>query len=283
MLSFFRKLKKDPKSELRKLLDGYELPSFSTTVLNVLTTLREPEFSMNKVAEQLQIDPGLHVKVLKTVNAAAFGLVSRVGNLHHAVTLLGRSRLEAVVLSHAVKRVLPSVEIPFFNMNQFWFVSAKRASLARILAHRFHPATQVESFTSGLLLDMGLPVIVSIKPEEYSVIMERCQNENDEHLGSLERELLKFDHTMVGTFMAEEWNLPDYLIAAISGHHDPDATASIDPAIRVVSHINIGADDDLHEMLINVCNEEFGLEQDETTQMIDTAFENAEELSHMFR
>ena len=69
----------------------------------MLAMLRDPESSMTDIAEQLQVDPGMHVKVLKTVNAAAFGLITRVTNLQHAAKLLGRSRLEAIILSHAVR------------------------------------------------------------------------------------------------------------------------------------------------------------------------------------
>ena len=65
---------------------------------------------MTHVAYQLEGDPGLNVKVLKTVNSAAFGLSTRVSNLHHAVTLLGRSRLETIVLPQAVNNILPSVD-----------------------------------------------------------------------------------------------------------------------------------------------------------------------------
>jgi len=40
-------------------------------------------------------------------------------------------------------------------------MSAQRASLARALSIRLHPTTQAESFTAGLLQDMGVLVLAS--------------------------------------------------------------------------------------------------------------------------
>lgn len=284
MLKFFRRSKKDPKSELRDLLGDFELPSFPGAVMNVLSALRDPDFSMKKIAEQLQVDPGLHVKVLKTVNSAAFGFSTRVKNLHHAITLLGRSRLEAVVLSQAVKTSLPAVKLPFFDMKRFWLSAAKRASLARTIANRFHPATQVECFTTGLLLDMGLPVLINAKSNQYSVIMDRWYSEEDSLLDEIERETFNYDHTVIGSLMAEEWNLPDYLINTISEHHTQDSKAQIDPAIKVVSYISIRDEDEekLHKKIIDSCVNEFGIEEGQIKDMISNAFEDAEGLSQMF-
>ena len=283
MLNVFRRHKKDPKSELRSLIGDYELPSFSGTVMKVLTTLRDPDFSMTEVAEQLQADPGLHVKVLKTVNSAAFGLSTRVSNLHHAATLLGRSRLETIVLSQAVNGVLPTVQVPFFDMKQFWISAARRASLARVLAHHLHPATQVESFTAGLLQDMALPVLITIKPKEYRVIMRRWKIEKGSWLNALEREILGYDHSTIGALMAEEWGLPEYLIIAISGHHDLDGESQVEPAIKLVSYIRGGDKEDATDIIVNLCIEEFGMEQDTTMEMINKAFEDAKELAKMLR
>ena len=93
MLNILKKRTKKDGQELRDLLNGYQLPSFSAAVINVLGLLREPEASMNDIAKQLEIDPGMHVKVLTTVNSAAFGLSTKVANIPHAASLLGRSRL----------------------------------------------------------------------------------------------------------------------------------------------------------------------------------------------
>jgi HD-like signal output (HDOD) protein len=283
MLNFFKRKKKDPKSELAELLENYELPSFPTVVMNVLTALRNPDFSMTNIAKQLEGDPGLHVKVLKTVNSAAFGLSTRVNNIHHAVTLLGRSRLETIVLSQAVHRALPEVDMPFFDMRQFWSSSARRASLARVLAHHLHPATQIEAFTAGLLQDMGLPILVTLKPREYETILTQWNEEPDVDLIEIEQEHLHYDHSYVGALLAENWELPSYLVTAIAGHHGQAEDAAVEPAIALVAHIRGDSEEDVAEKLAMECVEKYGMNKENVLEMVQTAFEDAEELSEILR
>ncbi len=89
MLNIFKKNKKNAGEKLRELLNGYEAPSFSSTVMGVLSTLRDPQSSFTEIAEQIGIDPGMHVNVLKTVNSAAFGLSAEVTCMEHAISLSG--------------------------------------------------------------------------------------------------------------------------------------------------------------------------------------------------
>ena len=283
MWKIFKKSEKNSNSELQSLIGDYELPSFSAAVMKVLTVLRDPDFSMTEVAEHLEGDPGLHVRVLKTVNSAAFGLSKRVGNLHHAVTLLGRSRLETIVLSQAVNSILPSVEMPFFNMTQFWLTAARRASIARALAHHLHPVTQIEAFTAGLLQDMALPILVSTRPEEYKVILERWNSDINSSLTALERETFGYDHSTVGALLAEKWDLPKYLITAISCKQTKDRGVKVEPAIELVSRIRWDDEERATEAIVKSCVEEYGMEKEMVLEMAGRAFEDAEELSKMLR
>ena len=245
--------------------------------------LRDPESSMTDIAEQLQVDPGMHVKVLKTVNAAAFGLITRVTNLQHALKLLGRSRLEAIILSHAVNHALPTVRIPSFDIKRFWTIAAKRASLARLLAGEIHPETEVESFTAGLLQDMAVAVIANAKKKDYAELLEHWNMDKTTWLYVLEREAFSYDHTDIGKLMAEEWNLPERLVVGISEHHERNGDSSVDAAVKLVSYIREGDRSDGSEILIKRCQEEFNIPEDKVLEMINKAFEYAHEFAQMFQ
>ncbi|MBN1292825.1 MAG: HDOD domain-containing protein [Candidatus Latescibacteria bacterium] len=281
MLNIFKKRNTTPQNDLQSILGGYELPSFPATVMNVLTALRDPDFSMTSVAKQLEGDPGLHVKILKTVNSSAFGLTTRVMNLHRAVALLGRSRLETIVLSQAVHSVLPNVDMPYFNMKEFWHSAAKRASLARVLALHLHPATQIESFTSGLLQDMALPILITVKPKEYSNIFERWKCSREISFNKLEIETIGFDHSTTGALIAKEWGLPEYLINAILYHHIENKNIDVEPAIVIVSHIRDNYDENIVDKLVELCTQKYGMDAEKVVLITKTALENAEEFSQM--
>ena len=104
MLKLFRKQKSDPQEIIKDLFSDVELPSFPSAIMEVLATLRNPDSTPEELMRKVECDPGLTVKVLRTVNSAAFGLSSKIEHIGHAVSLLGRARLEAVVLSIAVNK-----------------------------------------------------------------------------------------------------------------------------------------------------------------------------------
>jgi HD-like signal output (HDOD) protein len=277
MLKIFKKNKTGHKEELQKLLSGYEVPSFSSTVMGVLSILRDPESSMTEIAEQIEVDPGMHVKVLKTVNSAAFGLSAKVVNVPHAITLLGRSRLESLVLSIVVHEALPSAEARFLDLNQFWLAASRRASLARTLASHLHPTTQSESFSVGLLQDMAVPVIASVKKDEYRSVYEEWQSSPETRLDVLEKDAFGYDHPTIGALIIEEWGLPKYLAKMVSEHHHGDGNPEVEPALRIASHIRDSDESDGTDAIIEVCRESFHLEPDVTKGMIEKAFEDAME------
>ncbi|MFC1544921.1 HDOD domain-containing protein [Gemmatimonadota bacterium] len=280
-MGLFKRSSKSALSQLQNYIGDYELPSFPAIVMSVLSDLRDPDVTMTEIAKKLQSDPGLHVKTLKTVNSAAFGFSVSVNDIFHAVNLLGKSRLETIVLSHAVNKSLPNVELPFMKMKEFWNAAARKACLARLLAKKIHPSTQMESFTAGLLQDMALPILVTVKTVEYEVIFERLESDAGASLEELEREFINVDHSAIGGLIAEQWGLPEYLINAISNHHN-ELKNEIESAIQVVSFLRWDNEDTAINTITDVAQDAFGIKKEAISEMIKVAFEEADTFSHAF-
>lgn len=271
MFKWLRK-NSNPKEELNSILDGYELPSFSPVVMKVLSLLRDPDTSMTDIAEQLSYDPSLLVSIFKLVNSAAFGLRKQVDNIKQAATLLGRARLESIVLAQAVKESLPVVNEGWFDMHEFWKLSAKRATLARHLAETLHPQNSSQAFVSGMLQDMAIPVLASAKAKSYEKIVKKYA-ENGTDITELEQESLNFDHQIVGELMAEDWELPDYLKMAISDHHHKEG--DLPPAIQLVSILSLERFEDSVETLVSTVVDNYGLAEDRIREIIEVSFTEA--------
>ncbi len=277
MFKFFTKRKRDPKEVIQEVFGNCELPSFPTTVMELLGMLRDTDTKLSDVGTHIERDPGLSVKVLRTVNSAAFGLTSTVNHVGHAASLLGRSRLEAIVLSVAVKGAIPSGGGSAFNQNQFWETAAKRACLARTLAKHMHPATEFESFTAGLLQDMGIPLLAMQKKNEYLKIYSAWQSDPLSTLEELEHDALGYDHTEVGAIVAETWGLPQYLIDGISGHHTWGGEHHVEEAGQLVSLIRDSEVDDGSDKLIEVGISQFGVNETVLRDLVEKAVEDANE------
>ena len=172
MVNFFKRKQKDPKEELKALLGDYELQRFPAAVMNVLGMLRDPHTETKDITDQIQMDLGMSIKILRLINSAAFGLTTKVSNLHHAVTILGRSRLESMLLTYAVVNTIPPT-LGCMEISCFWLASARRACLAKHIAQHLHAATQAESFTAALLQDLAIPLISEVKGPMYKGLLQK--------------------------------------------------------------------------------------------------------------
>ena len=274
---------KDPRRELKKLLDDFELPHFPKAAMYILEGIRDPNTPTFEIARRVAADPGIHLRVLKTVNSAAFGLPKKVTNIEHAVALLGRARLESLILPLAVKETLPRFKAKCLHQKLFWLGAARRGSLARQIAQVLNPVSHVEAFSAGLLQDMAIPVIMHLKEKIYCPTLETWNVEKEVRLDELEKRELGFDHQDIGALMAEEWNLPEYLLTAVSSHHHYEEGK--DPAVYLVSHLRYREDPTETpeaEIIVEEAYDKFNLAKDSTLMMIKRAYQEAEELAQIF-
>ncbi|MCG8615583.1 MAG: HDOD domain-containing protein [Desulfobacterales bacterium] len=280
MFSFFKK-KSDPKSELKKILKGYELPSFPAVVMQILQKIRSPYSSASSIAESLALDPGISVKLLRIANSAAFSPTKKVENLTQAIALVGISQLESLVLGVGVAKGMPNKSCQWHDPAEFWLTSAKRAILASELARILCPAKESECFTAAFLQDLALPFLACHRSDIYDPVFKKWHLEGGD-LAALEREHLNWDHTEVASWICAEWGLPENIAAAIRGHHGaevPDYQA-LGP-VRLVSILREEKANSGMEEFILEAHTSYGISPDRVEELIDPAFEKAAELARL--
>lgn len=273
--------KRTARARLARLLEGAELPNFPSLTLKVLEVLRDPEVDFEDVAEAIQWDPRLVLKLLSTVNSAAFAPKAKIDSVAHAVSYLGRAQLESLVIAVAVKGALPSQSTRGFEPSTFWLAAARRAALARAFSSKIHPAKTGEAFTAGLLLDLAVPAMAAGLGEAYGDILEASAESDAESLIVLERSLLQTTHAEVGGLLAASWGLPESLGSAIADHHT--GGAQLLPAVRLVAGLRetVSGTEGMRsqdEAVLEQAREEFGLQPDWTVCAIEASLTEAADL-----
>ncbi len=259
-------------------LDSFDIPSFSAAVINLLGKLRNPEISINELTRELELDPGLHIRVLKTVNASAFGLSHKVSNIKHAVNLLGRGRLESLVLSVTVKNNLAtSQQAAWLDMPKFWQTASRQAAVARVLATTLHPNTQSDVFTIGLLQNMAIPVLANREGDRYRILYQRWQSEEVD-LAEEEQQLFGINHATLGAQMAEHWGFPESLILGIGEHHELESQ-DIPLAIKIAALMKENRAEDCAVTLTRAATQLFDLDNGALLPLIEEALQQSSELS----
>ncbi len=282
MLGLFRRSQRESSEALADVLGKKEIPTFPSALMAILDCIRDPDSSMSKVAEQTLADPGLVVRVLTTVNSAAYGLRSSVDSMQHACSLMGRSHLESLVLSLAIREVLPDSPSPGFEAKRFWTAAFRRASLARLLAARFNPSRQAECFTAGLLLDMAVPLLARVQALDYGQVLEHWHSDPESNLAELENESFGWTHAQLGAALGCSWHLPEYLISAIEEHHAHPTKLELGLALDLVSYLREDDEDPGTEIVLESLEEVCGVPLEEAEQTIADAFDHAEKLSCHF-
>jgi HD-like signal output (HDOD) protein len=269
--------KKDPKKALHEALGAYSLPTFPAVAAAVLRMLRDPNAPLPATAERLAEDPGLTARVLGLANSSAYALRHPVRNVGHAVSLLGRSEVESLVLAVVVRQCLPAPDVEGFDNGRFWHSAARRAAAAGALAKALHPATESESFTASLLSDMAVPLIGQAQEKRYGEVWTAWTADGGD-LAALERDALGFDHATVAGWVAASWGFPDRLTDAIGAHHEGRETEATPAAVMLVAPLGEGEEHGVDEV-VETAKRRFGLASDQTAAILSQSFEQAAEIA----
>lgn len=280
MFSFFKSKKVDPKTNLKKVLKGYRLPSFPAVVMQILQKIRSPYSSAADIADSVSLDPGLSVKLMRIANSAAFSPLKRVENITQAIALVGLSQLESLVLGVGVAKSIPNKLYPWHDPADFWLASAKRAMLAQELAKTLCPAKESECFTAAFLQDMALPFLACHRQGEYESVLEKWHL-NGGDLASLEHEVFKWDHAKVASWICNEWELPENIALAIHNHHDPNTDndpETLGP-VRLVSILREDESNSGLDELIQSAQDTYKIPEEKLESLIEPSFGKAKELA----
>ena len=196
-----------------------DLPTLSPVAARVNRMLQDPDTSIRKLSETIEKDQPITARMLKLVNSAFFGMPSRVGNIPHALVLLGFNTVRNAVLSISIINAFsPKKILDGFDMKEFWRHSIAVAVTSKHLAEktRLHPPD--DSFTGGLLHYIGKFVLSQYFPDLFGKVWTSSK---ENHLSFIEAEKreMPLTHAQIGAHLASKWRLPAGLTDSIRYHH----------------------------------------------------------------
>ncbi len=177
----------------RKLHCVTDLPTLPVIAQKVLSLADDDESGAEKLAEIISSDQALAVKVLSLANSAYYGHRAKIGTIRHAVIVIGMNMLKQLSLGVIVCGTLGKRGR---NRTEFWKHSFGTAMASSMIAQKTMMAETDVCFMAGLLHDVGRMIIDAYFPEDPEM-----------------------DHTEIGAWMAERWQLPPKLVMAIAHHH----------------------------------------------------------------
>ncbi len=211
-----------------------DLPTLPPVVMQVNALIQDPDTSVRKLSLTIEKDQSITAKVLRLVNSAFFGLGSKVGNIPHALVLLGFNTVRNAVLSLAVIDAFREETGNGLDVREFWRHSIAVAVMSKYLAEKTRLCPPDDVFTCGLLHDVGKFILSLYFQDAFRRVSARAR---DEHLSFLEAEKAEMPvhHGQIGAYLARRWKLPLPLVETIHYHHAMKEDAQDPDLIRIVS------------------------------------------------
>lgn len=197
-----------------------DLPSVPRAFAELRNALADPETSLDRVVKIVEQDVAISAKVLQLVNSAFFGVTREVSDIRTAVSYLGISILQNLVLSlEAFRCFHPNKPITGFSLEQFHEHSQLAAKVAGAAPGKSKLGGVVVG--AALLHDIGKLVIAERAPEHLARAIQGSQQEK-KPLYAIEEELIGVSHAEVGAYLLSLWGLPYPLVEAVAHHHHPE-------------------------------------------------------------
>jgi len=174
-----------------------------------------------KVVRIIQTDQALTLRILKIVNSPVYGLRSKVNTLPHALAMLGSRAVNTIIQGEDRYRIDPTPEREeAIDKYFFWQHALTTAVISEAISSNLGYDIPEEAYLAGLLHDMGKLFLEMKNPGAYTGVA-RDMVKNEDPVPVIERRHFGADHAEVGGLLADFWNLPATLRAAIQHHHTP--------------------------------------------------------------
>ena len=198
------------------------LPSVPVLYWRIMEEISSAEPSVEKVAQIISKDPGMTAKVLKLVNSHT-SPKDRVSNIMYATHMLGLENLKSFVLVAELFENVQQEELSeSFDVDALWQHGLTVGECARSIAEFETTDRRIidDSYTAGLLHDIGLLILASKLPDEFDEVLQEARN-NGITLIQAEKNVLGVTHAEVGAYLLDLWGLADDIVKSISHHFFP--------------------------------------------------------------
>lgn len=201
------------------ILKAIDLPAVPMVAAKVIQLIDDPKTSFNDLQKAIMADQAMASRILKIANSSFYGVRQNVDTISEALSILGLKVARLIVLAAATRGIYKR----FGAIEQkLWEHSLGVSIAAGIVSTEVSHVRREEAVVAGLLHDVGKVAINNSLPDKFIEIIKNI-DETKMSSVNVEQEILGFNHTEAGYFLAEKWGFPDTLCEVILKHHSADS------------------------------------------------------------
>jgi HD-like signal output (HDOD) protein len=211
-----------PEKMIKKIEGVHELPVLATVSAKLNQLMDDIDTPAQQLADFVEKDQAIVAKILKLVNSSFYGFSTKVSNIRHAIMLMGYNTIRSAVLTISVvdgHRL--NHKFKGYDISRFWEHAIAVATISRFIDRQTGDRFREDSFTSGLIHDIGKLFMANCFPEEFDKVLQTMQTEKV-LFSQAEKRWFPISHSELGAYLAIRWNLPEILNDVIGFHHQPN-------------------------------------------------------------
>lgn len=231
---------------------SFDLPPFPENMVSVREALNDPEISIGSVAQVIQSDPLLTIRLLRMANSAMLrrGPVEII-DLKMAISRLGMEMVRNTAMSMAIEQTFKAPEdSPVYEAIEETRIHCSNVgALSYLLAKHYQPQLGTdEAMLAGLVHDIGKFYILT-RIVDHPELYEDPLTMNG---------VLQDWHPGIGRAIIETWQFPEAIAVAADEHEwlerDHAGSADITDIVIVanqLAHLDID-DSEAHQALVSL-------------------------------
>lgn len=213
-----------------------EVAVLPQVVHQVMELSLSPTASASDLERVISVDPGMSSRVLNIVNSAYYGLPRKIASVKEAVIFLGFKAIRHIAMSAGVfEMFVGKADHQNLRRRAWWCHSLDTALCARLIGSQLPNSVPGETYTAGLLHDIGKPLLDRYGGCSYDEVEKLIQ----QGVPPLEAERAVYgcDHAELGHAVSLHWRFPENLAQAIGCHHQDFSEELEDPQLTAVTSL----------------------------------------------
>jgi len=209
-----------------ELITVEAVPPLPATAAQLLLIAANPDAEVDDLVAVIERDPPLTARLIGIANSAFYAPRVPVLNLREAIIrVLGLNIVRNIAFGMSLTGGLSCRHCPRFDLTRYWVTALGTADLCSGLVRAADIADLPDpdaAYLVGLLHNLGELLLVHLWPRQMDEAFRRLEEQPEQTLEQLERELIGLDHWAAGAFLARHWQLPAVVGDTIAGLAEPD-------------------------------------------------------------
>ena len=220
-------------------LNTKRIPTLPPGSIHLMQSMMDESLNYRQLANIVERFPSIAARLIALSNSAWSSPVAPITSLDQACSRLGFGVVRSTSIALSVSSPFDFSQCPIFDAKHFWCHLLLVADTSTLLAQAVSVQENLPPLTAraaGLLHDLGLLWLADQLPEETQQAILLSQEDSKISLRQSLSTIIGMDHHEAGRILADAWNLPEPLMAAMSKNSELGHTT---PYWQIVSVVNL--------------------------------------------